>query len=68
MTTNQTALFPDGYNGHKIECDLEPLMVWATTVKLRVTGSSYLFKWVFTHEWEKAKRKAQKANIDATID
>lgn len=67
MSDKQTALFPDGYNGHKIECDLEPLMVWATTVKLRVTGSSYLFKWVFTHEWEKAKRKAQKANIDATI-
>ena len=40
MTTNQTALFPDGYNGHKIECDLEPLVVWATTVKLRVTGAT----------------------------
>ena len=64
MNDNKTAIFRDGYNGHKIECELEPIETLATSVKLRVTGT-HLSKWVYTQEWEFAKVEAKKTAPDA---
>ena len=56
MSNKQTAFFRDGYNGHKVECDLEPIETWATSVKLRVTGTHFS-KWVYTRDWARACEK-----------
>lgn len=40
-----TVLLPDGYNGDFIECEAIPILVDGDLYKLRVFGSSYLFRW-----------------------
>ncbi len=52
-----TITLPDGYNGHTVECDATPIAEDGNMVKLRVTGSSYLFTWVRRADWEAKKGK-----------
>jgi hypothetical protein len=48
-----TIILSDGFNGHEVVCHSLPLAKDATTVKLRVYGSS-LIKWVSLKEYEEA--------------
>ena len=57
-----TITLPDGYNGHTVECDATPIAEDGNMVKLRVTGSSYLFTWVRREEWE--AKKGEMSNTD----
>lgn len=56
----QTILLPDGYNGHTVECDAEPIERHGDVYKLRVTGS-YLIRWITRQDWEAAMRAADLA-------
>ena len=50
-----TITLPDGYNGHTVECDIYPVLdIDKTSVKLRVTGSDYLFRWCPIEDWIEA--------------
>lgn len=55
---DQTIQVPDGYNGHTVECEAEPIAFTDNLVKLRVAGS-YQIKWCTRKEWEQAKRDAE---------
>jgi len=46
-----TIKLPDGYNGHFVECECEPIEKDGETYKLRVKGSSYLIKWCSREQW-----------------
>ncbi len=48
----QTILLPDGYNGHVVECEIDPIEKDGEVYKLRVKGSSHLTKWCSRQQWE----------------
>lgn len=48
-----TIKLPDGYNGHVVECECEPIEKDGETYKLRVKGS-YLIRWCTRQQWESA--------------
>jgi hypothetical protein len=59
-----TIKLPDGYNGHFVECECEPIEKDGETYKLRVKGSPYLIKWCSRHQWEAAMWEAYTAEIE----
>jgi len=46
----KTVTLPDGYNGHTVECLLDPIEQDGDMVKLQVKCSS-MIKWVRISEW-----------------
>jgi hypothetical protein len=48
-----TISLPDGYAGHTVECEADPIESDQTCSKLRVAGSPYLFRWVRTSELQR---------------
>ena len=48
-----TIKLPDGYNGHFVECEREPIEKDGDNYKLRVKGS-YLIRWCTRQQWEEA--------------
>ena len=63
-----TIKLPDGYNGHVVECECEPIEKDGETYKLRVKGSSYLIKWCSREQWEAAMWEAYTAEIESGIN
>lgn len=57
MADQPTIILPDGYNGHTVECDAEPIERDGDEFKVRVTGS-YLTRWVSRQQWEAAIQAA----------
>lgn len=55
----KTITLPGGYNGHEVECDATPIAEDGDLLKLQVTGSDYLFRWVRREEWEALMQKAE---------
>jgi hypothetical protein len=45
QSDKKTIFLPNGYNGHVVECDVEPLERDGNLLRLRVTGSTYLTRW-----------------------
>ncbi len=62
-----TITLPDGYNGHTVECDATPIEDDGNLLKLRVTGSPYLFRWVRRAEWEALTKETPTANPDEAL-
>ena len=57
----------DGYNGHTVECECEPIEKDGDTYKLRVKNS-YMIKWCSRQEWESAMWEAYTAEIESGIN
>lgn len=53
---NEIIELPDGYNGHTALFYTAPLETDGNLLKLRVVGSTYLFRWARKSEVETAKR------------
>jgi hypothetical protein len=54
-----TITLPNGYNGDTIRCDATPIAEDGDLLKLQVTGSDYLFRWIRRDEWEALIQKAE---------
>lgn len=58
-----TIKLPDGYNGHIVECECEPIEKDGDNYKLRVKDS-HLIKWCSRQQWESAMWEAYTSEIE----
>ena len=63
-----TIKLPDGYNGHFVECECDPIEKDGDNYKLRVKGSSYLIKWCSREQWEVAMWEAYTSEVESGIN
>lgn len=62
-----TIKLPDGYNGHIVECECEPIEKDGDAYKLRVKGS-YLIKWCTRQQWESAMYDTYLDEMQSAVD
>ncbi len=58
-----TIQLQNGYAGDLIECECEPIEKDGDIYKLRVKGSTYLFRWCTVQEWQTAMQSAYENEI-----
>jgi len=62
-----TIKLPDGYNGHFVECEYEPIEKDGDNYKLRVKGS-YIIRWCTRQQWEAACYEAYTAEAYRSLE
>lgn len=58
-----TITLPDGYNGHTCRVYTKPIEVDGNLAKLRVVGSTYLFRWCQLSCLEAAKAAQEHPDV-----
>ena len=62
-----TIKFPDGYNGHYVECECEPIEKDGDNYKLRVKDSCFI-RWCTRKDWEDAMWEAYTEEVYRSLE